>query len=64
MDWLKAALGAVGSVFGWMLERLKLNNAPDMREAAKAQKETDNNNKISQEVKNADTNALRNRISP
>lgn len=55
---------AVSSFYDWATGRSKLNNTPEMQEAAKAAKRTETNNQISGEVQSDDTTDISNRVSP
>lgn len=46
------------------LQWIGLKNTPGMIKAAEAQKQVDNDNQITKEVKDADDKAIRDRISP
>lgn len=65
MDWIKGIFGAVGAFFGYIGERQKLNNSPEMQTAAKAQKDADLKATVVKEVTSTEDEAeIRKRISP
>lgn len=63
MGWLSSIFGAIGAVFGWISKRQDLENTKPMQDEVLAQRDADLNNQISNEVKNKDEAAIRNRIS-
>jgi hypothetical protein len=56
---ITAALQSVGSAFAWLLHRSELKNAPDVRDAAKAQAEVDARNKEEKAVAKEDVDQAR-----
>ena len=55
---------AIGEVTGLISKRSDLNNTPEMKSRDEAKKRSEDDDKISKEVKDGDDEAIRNRISP
>lgn len=60
---IKAFFGAVGSVFGWAVDRQKLNNTPAMQERKISQQEANEDAKEHDAIKEARIDDVRRYLS-
>lgn len=60
---ITAGFQAIKEFFGFANKKIELNNTPEMRAACERQKEQDENNKDDEDIKNADLDDSRNRLS-
>ena len=59
MNFITALFGAISNVFGWLKGRSDLKNAPDVKDAQKAQDQADANAAINEAITKKDTNEIR-----
>lgn len=64
MGWITNALSVAGGLINLGLQWIGLRNTPEMKKAEEAQKQVDNDNQITKEVKDAKDDDIRKRISP
>ena len=60
---IKAVATSIGEVFGYMRDRSKLNNSPEMQQADKAQKEVTANSEVEKHLADKDLNKIRQDLS-
>lgn len=59
MSFLSGIFTAISQVFGWISGRSAVNNAPDMKAAAIAQKQKDQDDLDAKRIKDADIDSIR-----